>query len=173
MLCTQIAISSLKWKYIILTEKVIVPYLYLFKTYLIGSFVSLFLPSSFGGDIYRIYALKKYNLDVLQNTSSVFFDRLTGLFALLSLSVISHIMFYGNKINYVLLTLYLLSIFLFWIISSDSMVSFLAKFQNKIVQFGWRLIRSFNKFRSDKKLLVSSLLLSFLFQNNMKVISYI
>ena len=37
----------------------------------IGNFISLFLPSSFGGDIYRIYALKNYNSDYLQSTSSV------------------------------------------------------------------------------------------------------
>ena len=93
ILFIQSALSSLKWKIILTAESKDVPFLFLLKRYLIGNFISLFLPSSFGGDLYRIYALKEYNKDYLQNTSSVLFDRISGLFALASISIISFTLF--------------------------------------------------------------------------------
>ena len=100
ILLFQCALSSLKWKCILTAEDIFVPYMFLLKSYLIGNFISLFLPSSFGGDIYRVYALKNYNPDSFQNISSVLFDRITGLFALVSISIITYALFYGNIINY-------------------------------------------------------------------------
>lgn len=54
-----------------------------FKVYLLGMFYNLFLPGGIGGDGYKVFLLKKkYNARGRDLFSSIFFDRLSGLWAL-------------------------------------------------------------------------------------------
>lgn len=54
-----------------------------FKIYLLGMFYNLFLPGGIGGDGYKVFMLKKkYNVRGRDLLSSIFFDRLSGLWAL-------------------------------------------------------------------------------------------
>ncbi|MGK6349880.1 lysylphosphatidylglycerol synthase transmembrane domain-containing protein [Parapedobacter sp. DT-150] len=56
---------------------------YNFKLYLLGSFYNLFLPGGVGGDGYKIYFLRrKFKVQGRQLLSAVFFDRLSGFWAL-------------------------------------------------------------------------------------------
>jgi len=56
---------------------------YNFKLYLLGLFYNLFLPGGVGGDGYKIYFLRrKFKVKGRQLLSAVFFDRLSGLWAL-------------------------------------------------------------------------------------------
>ncbi len=56
---------------------------YNFKLYLLGLFYNIFLPGGVGGDGYKIYFLrKKFNVRGRKLLSAVFFDRLSGLWAL-------------------------------------------------------------------------------------------
>ncbi len=56
---------------------------YNFKLYLLGLFYNLFLPGGVGGDGYKIYFLrKKFDVRGRQLLSAVFFDRLSGFWAL-------------------------------------------------------------------------------------------
>lgn len=56
---------------------------YNFKLYLLGLFYNLFLPGGVGGDGYKIYFLRrKFNVKGRKLLSAVFFDRLSGLWAL-------------------------------------------------------------------------------------------
>ncbi len=56
---------------------------YNFKLYLLGSFYNLFLPGGVGGDGYKIYFLRrKFNAKGRKLLSAVFFDRLSGFWAL-------------------------------------------------------------------------------------------
>lgn len=56
---------------------------YNFKLYLLGSCYNLFLPGGVGGDGYKIYFLRrKFKVKGRQLLSAVFFDRLSGLWAL-------------------------------------------------------------------------------------------
>lgn len=165
VLLGQFGLSSIKWKIIISAEKKI-PFLFLFKSYLLCGFISLFLPSSFGGDIYRAYSLKKYNLDSFQNISSVLFDRLTGLFALSSISVVSFVTFYGKEIDYKFLFMYLISTSLFWIFSSEKMITILSNLKLKPLKFILKILQSFNQYRTNYSVLLKSLAIAFLFQSN-------
>ncbi|MCL4639033.1 MULTISPECIES: lysylphosphatidylglycerol synthase transmembrane domain-containing protein [Olivibacter] len=59
------------------------PELYNFKLYLLGMFYNISLPGGIGGDGYKIYFLrKKYQVKGRKLLSCVFFDRLSGLWAL-------------------------------------------------------------------------------------------
>ena len=54
-----------------------------FKVYLLGMFYNLFLPGGIGGDGYKVFFLKKkYNARGKDLLFSIFFDRLSGLWAL-------------------------------------------------------------------------------------------
>ncbi len=56
---------------------------YNFKLYLLGLFYNIFLPGGVGGDGYKIYFLrKKFDVRGRKLLSAVFFDRLSGLWAL-------------------------------------------------------------------------------------------
>jgi glycosyltransferase 2 family protein len=56
---------------------------YNFKIYLLGMFYNLFLPGGIGGDGYKIFLLrKKFKIKGRRLFQAIFFDRLTGLWAL-------------------------------------------------------------------------------------------
>jgi len=56
---------------------------YNFRLYLLGLFYNLFLPGGVGGDGYKIYFLRrKFTIKGRKLLSAVFFDRLSGLWAL-------------------------------------------------------------------------------------------
>ncbi|MFD2906087.1 lysylphosphatidylglycerol synthase transmembrane domain-containing protein [Sphingobacterium anhuiense] len=56
---------------------------YNFKLYQLGLFYNLFLPGGVGGDGYKIYFLrKKYSIKGRKLLAALFFDRLSGLWAL-------------------------------------------------------------------------------------------
>jgi uncharacterized protein (TIRG00374 family) len=167
----QTVLSTLKWQIILRAEDTFIPFFYLFKCYLIGNFLSLFLPSSFGGDVYRIYALGRYNKDYLQNTSSVLFDRLTGLFALTSIAVVSFTLFSKNFLGLPFIALYAIGILFFWIASSRKTIAFLGSLGNKFTKLCVRVMESFSKYRCKTNILIPSLIISFLFQSNIVVLN--
>ena len=56
---------------------------YNFKLYLLGLFYNMFLPGGLGGDGYKFYLLrKKHQISGKQLFSAIFFDRVSGLWAL-------------------------------------------------------------------------------------------
>jgi uncharacterized protein (TIRG00374 family) len=169
----QCALSSYKWKIILSSESKEIPYWYLLKSYLICNFISLFLPSSFGGDLYRIYSLKKFNKDYLQNTSSVLFDRLTGLFALLSISILSFAMFSGNVVNIRILALYVIGILTFWAMTTKWVLHYLERSKFKLMEYLLGVLKSFRQYRNSKKILISCLIFSFIFQSNIVILNKI
>ena len=172
ILFIQSALSSLKWKIILTAESKDVPFLFLLKRYLIGNFISLFLPSSFGGDLYRIYALGEYSKDYLKNISSVLFDRISGLFALASLSIISFTFFYKENISYQFFIVYALGILTFWGLTSSRFIVKLQKTNKKIISFFNNILESFQNYRKNVRVLVLSLVISFWFQINIVILNH-
>lgn len=60
-----------------------------FRLYLLGMFYNVFLPGGIGGDGYKVYLLrKKYKLPTKRLLLALFFDRLSGLWAVGFISVI-------------------------------------------------------------------------------------
>ena len=60
-----------------------------FRLYLVGMFYNIFLPGGIGGDGYKIYLLrKKFHLPAKRIFGALFFDRLSGLWAVALVSVI-------------------------------------------------------------------------------------
>ena len=60
-----------------------IPEIFNFKIYLLGMFYNLFLPGGIGGDGYKIFLLrKKFTIKGRRLFQAIFFDRLSGLWAL-------------------------------------------------------------------------------------------
>jgi uncharacterized protein (TIRG00374 family) len=162
----QYALSTLKWRIILAADEIRAPYRYLLKNYLIGGFISQFLPTSFGGDVYRVYSLKKFNGNLGRNTSSVLFDRISGLFALVSISIISYIFFYRGLDNYGHIVIYVTFCLLFWFLAADRTVDYLRNQKIKIPDIFIDIVSSFSKYKKDKKAFFQVLFISFFFQHN-------
>jgi uncharacterized protein (TIRG00374 family) len=92
LLFVNTVLSAWKWRLLLLADGVNIPLSTLTITYLIGSFYNLFLPSSIGGDSYRIYDIAKKSSDGVRSAASVFADRFSGFLALVILSLISSIL---------------------------------------------------------------------------------
>ncbi len=76
-------LSAWKWKMLLASDGVRVPFPSLLASYLIGSFFNMFLPSSIGGDAYRVVDASRHGGSA-KSFASVFADRLSGFLALAS-----------------------------------------------------------------------------------------
>ncbi|MCJ7582407.1 MAG: flippase-like domain-containing protein [Candidatus Aminicenantes bacterium] len=76
-------ISAYRWQILIHAHGDHVPLGFLAKSYLVGNFFNLFLPTRFGGDIVRIWDGSRYSKSVLKSTAIVFMERLSGIIVLL------------------------------------------------------------------------------------------
>jgi len=76
-------ISAYRWQILIHAQGDHVPLGFLAKSYLVGNFFNLFLPSRFGGDIVRIWDGSRHSKSVLKSTAIVFVERLSGIIVLL------------------------------------------------------------------------------------------
>ena len=120
LLLVQVGLSSIKWQVILRSDGVLMRLPFLIKTYMIGNFISLFLPTSFGGDVYRVIAARGVNQDLAKSTSSVLFDRLSGLFALISICMIAYVVLPEQPYGVVVLVLYVLGVVGFFVVSSNA-----------------------------------------------------
>jgi glycosyltransferase 2 family protein len=171
LLLGQVAISAAKWQRILRSDGVLMPLAFLFRTNLIGGFFSLFLPTSFGGDVYRVVAARGVNQDLAKSTSSVVFDRLTGFFALISICMIGYLALPEQPYGLLVAALYVLGVLGFLLASSNLAISLIGGSRLPIVNRAAKILRSFRNYRTNRRLLVVVLLLAFAFQFNVVVIN--
>lgn len=81
-------LSAWKWKIILAADGIQRGLWPLLRVYLIGGFMNLFLPSTVGGDAYRIVTLAKSAGGAGRSMASVLADRLTGFIALSLLALV-------------------------------------------------------------------------------------
>jgi glycosyltransferase 2 family protein len=171
LLLGQVVFSSLKWQRILRSDGVMMRLAFLFRTILIGGFISLFLPTSFGGDIYRVAAARGVNQDLAKSTSSVLFDRLTGFFALISICMVGYVVLPEQPYGFLVVTFYVLGVAGFLILSSDMAIGLVGAVDLAIVKKFAKILRSFRAYRTHRRLLALVLLLAFAFQLNVVVIN--
>ena len=119
LLLLQTGFSSLKWQVILRADGVLMRLPFLIKTYLIGGFISLFLPTSFGGDIYRVAAAERLPIRTWRKAhrrccSTGF----SGLFALISICMIAYVVLPEQPYGVAVLILYVLGVVGFFVVSS-------------------------------------------------------
>ena len=82
LLAANTLISSVKWRLLLAADGIVQPLGRLFASYLTGSFFNLFLPSTIGGDGYRIADIGRHSARTAHTAASILVDRLTGFLAL-------------------------------------------------------------------------------------------
>jgi hypothetical protein len=85
-------VSALKWKWLLQADGIRLSLLTLFGSYLIGSFFNLFLPSTVGGDTYRVASIGRGR--IAKSAAAVLADRLSGLIALAAICVVFSVITY-------------------------------------------------------------------------------
>lgn len=171
LLLAQIGLGSLQWRLILSSDGVTMRLPFLFKTNLIGGFVSLFLPTSFGGDVYRVVAASGVNRDLAKSASSILFARLCGFFALTSICMIGYVALPEQPYGTLVVVFYVLGVTCFLVLSSDAAISFVNAFEIAIVKKAAKVLRSFRNYRTHRRLLVVVLFLGFAFQFNVVIIN--
>ncbi len=147
LLLVGIVLSARKWQLILRSDGMLMGLPFLIKTYMIGGFISLFLPTSFGGDVYRVVAVRGVNQDLAKSTSSVLFDRLSGFFALVSICIVGYLALPGQPYGALVSVFYVLGVAGFLILSSDTAIGFIDASKIQIVKKGVKILRSFQNYR--------------------------
>ncbi len=81
-------ISAYRWQILIRAQGDEVPLGFLAKSYLVGNFFNLFLPTRFGGDVVRIKDGSRYSRSLLKSSAIVIVERFTGVVILLTFAFV-------------------------------------------------------------------------------------
>lgn len=173
ILILQQVLSTLKWMVILKTDGIKLPFGFLLRTYFVASFISLFLPTSFGGDLYRIYRLNGISNDSAKSISSVLFDRLSGVFALGSTALIATVFLPDNPYQQVILLLYLMGILIFLGLTTEWASQRIGKLHLTPFQVLFKVLHSFRKYCNLPGYFTVILLISFWFHLNIVLINYL
>ncbi|MDD3520893.1 MAG: lysylphosphatidylglycerol synthase transmembrane domain-containing protein [Actinomycetota bacterium] len=176
----------LRWQILLKTQNIKAPMSFLFGSYLVGYFFNNFLPTSIGGDVYRIYDTSKLkNSSGMKAASIVLMERTTGvmssiIYLVFALSVgflrTSHVEFKMGKwtISNNILIILILAFFIFAVLIILIMLfpdyfrlnkffrklKFLHKWEDKLRQ----MYNTFKDFRKFKVILLITIILSMILQ---------
>ncbi len=75
-------ISAVRWRLLLLTQRIRIPLRLLLNSYLVGTFFNQLLPTTVGGDVVRVYDTTKYSQAPEASLLAVVVERLTGILAL-------------------------------------------------------------------------------------------
>lgn len=76
-------ISTYKWMVALLAQGIKISFAKLLDSYASGMFLSIFLPTAYGGDLIRVYDTARLSKKSLRSFTAVFIDRYIGLIVLL------------------------------------------------------------------------------------------
>ncbi len=79
--------SAYRWQILARAQGDEIPLGFLAKSYLVGQFFNNFLPTSFGGDIVRIWDGLRYSKSLVKSSAIVLVERFTGISVLFLLAV--------------------------------------------------------------------------------------
>jgi glycosyltransferase 2 family protein len=92
----QLAVSAWKWQWALRVHDLRFPYLYLSRVLVIGFFLNNFLPTSIGGDAYRIFRTVPSTPPKSRAISAVVLERLVGLASLLLLGLVGALVLFPS-----------------------------------------------------------------------------
>lgn len=161
-----LAVSALRWQIVLRGYSINMRYHILFILYWSSSFLNLFLPTSFGGDVYKYYHLNKTYAENKrgQIVASILLDRGIGLYTsiivgLLALSVIETSLSIYIRLVLSCSAIVLVLISIFWqcgVFSKASLGN-----QNKPKNMVVKTLRIFLEYRNPKGVLYAMLISAF------------
>ncbi|HWP91066.1 MAG TPA: lysylphosphatidylglycerol synthase transmembrane domain-containing protein [Thermodesulfobacteriota bacterium] len=176
-LCDRV-LMAYKWNILLKAKGIRIPLINITGTYLISTFLGLFLPATIGGDALRAYAVSKEGHSATNVISSIIIERALGfiaLFIFVLISIVLSIFVFGQnffegiwKLFWLFLVLLVLSIFLIYFSFSESALNrlgFLFRWferihKYRIVQKLKEVYISYRSFQDDRTTLSIFLLLS-------------
>lgn len=124
-----IILSVFRWNVLLQSVKIYKKFKELVIIYWISSFYNIFLPSSIGGDVVRIYDLTKDTGKVESSIASVVIDRLIGMIILLLIALFAVIIGFpfikGTSIKGLVILFLLSFILLFLFLTSRKTLTFI------------------------------------------------
>ena len=128
------AISTLKWKILLLADDIHLPFKNLLSSYMIASFFNIFMPSNIGGDAYRIVDIAKQSSKPVHTFASVFIDRLSGFLALSIMGfvfpLVGHGMLEDSTVLFVPFGVFVVIVVMIW-----------SLYNQKLLRWGLRVTR--------------------------------
>lgn len=162
-----IIISSYKWKVLANYKGINLSLFEFFKFYLTGTFINNFMPSFIGGDTYKAYETGKPQGRYIEAASSVFMDRITGLFGATILALIFSILNFekviSNKTLIIVNAVVLLSFLTDIVIAKVRNFSFWSRFKKYFPEKISAFIIDLGTYNNNSKILRKVILLVFLF----------
>ncbi|MDO8261004.1 MAG: lysylphosphatidylglycerol synthase transmembrane domain-containing protein [Candidatus Magasanikbacteria bacterium] len=155
LLVVNYVVSSIRWKSLLIypnTKHITVTYLT--GLYFMGSFFNNFMPTSIGGDVFKVYKLGKKIGDTTNAFSATFMERFTGVMALFLIS--SGALIYFLKFWGVVLFV------AFWVGLIVGL--FMLKFLSTKIKLVKKVYDSLMFYKGQNKVLVIALLTSFIVQ---------
>ncbi|OQX26338.1 MAG: hypothetical protein BWK80_10990 [Desulfobacteraceae bacterium IS3] len=141
----------------------------------VGQFFSVFLPSDMGGDVYKIHDIHKFYKSHSKSIVSVFLTRVFGFLAMGAILtvglIISHNMIRLQSIFWIALTYSLFSFAAIALLIEKKLLTlileksdFTKEIKNKYILKLVNVFKELNAVMTNRKAVLSTLLLSFIFQ---------
>ena len=169
----KVNIESYRWYYILKSLRQDVKLKSLFSLYMIGGFFNIFLPSTIGGDALRILYIKNEKFSTLEATNTVLLERVTGIYAMLLITLSSTIFgwkFLVNEFKLIILVSSSVGLILMTLlhVNYPLIISFSKKIKTRynygILNKMYFLIKSINFNHFKNSVLLHSIIMSVLIQ---------
>ncbi|MCI0486088.1 MAG: flippase-like domain-containing protein [Blastocatellia bacterium] len=166
-------ISAYRWYLLLGPLGLKSSYTKLFSYYLLGMFFNFFLPTAIGGDVVRVYYLRKDTGTLSKSGASVFLDRDLGMAALLLIATLVALFagtsFQGVPLSplfgLIVIAFVATNMVLFYRPTYNLLHRLLAMFRMKRAdEKVEKLFLSINSYRRERKLLVVTMALSIMIQ---------
>ena len=155
--------SAVRWKFLVLSEEKLSVWLYI-KLYFIGSFFNNFLPTSIGGDAYKILKLGEKIDSKTDAFTATFLERFLGMLALLTFSLYGILSFSNVDLSTFILGFVFIIGGFFGFLMFYPKFRFDHKFFNKIFSILDKIHSSFMRYKKFPQILLVSLISSFIVQ---------
>jgi uncharacterized membrane protein YbhN (UPF0104 family) len=155
LLVLNYVVGAFRWKSLLVhknSERADVKYL--INLYFIGAFFNNFMPTTIGGDVYKVYKLGKKIDSTVDSFSATFMERFTGVIALVLISVVSLVNLLG------LWGVLLLAGFLIGMVAGFLFLGFLANRFSKLK----KVYDSIYLYKNHKRVIFWAFVTSFLIQ---------
>jgi uncharacterized protein (TIRG00374 family) len=173
LIVVSMVVSVEKWSRILRAEGINLPWLQLWKVYWIGIFFNNFLPSSIGGDGIRIVMTGRSISNVAGAASSVIIERLLATVGLaLTGLVVLPISKSNWYVGWLFIVLIIVAAGLLFFLMLGRIPAWAAKSDGKFSAFVRGFLSHGHALRGQKKMVITVLFLSVLFQLTVVAVNY-
>ncbi len=159
---------AIKWTFLARALGVVVPFSESLRAYLIGSFAGLFLPTSFGSDVIRLFNLTVDHGSREEIAASIIVERLVAFLALLLLLFLSSCSILAFRVRQPVWVLaaaavsLILAVGLFFVTLRLPRPAWIGRLPRHVAERTDRLLLAYQRYRAHPNILLLYFMLSFL-----------